>query len=37
MASATEPRICSGVLPPWFSTLQKPLPAKAVTLATPFG
>ena len=32
MASATLERMCSGVLPPWFSTLQNPPPANTVTL-----
>ena len=30
--SAMQSRIASGALPPWFSTLQKPAPAKTVTL-----
>ena len=37
MASAIELSTCSGVLPPWFSTLQKPPAANTVTLDTPFG
>ena len=32
MESATQSRIDSGVLPPWFSTLQNPAPANTVTL-----
>jgi hypothetical protein len=32
IASATQSKIDSGVLPPWFSTLQKPEPANTVAV-----